>query len=114
MGLISVRTNVPGLSVPMVQITHPTGVYPVAQFLASNTVWKQTARYVIGKSGTGDAYAVLQRKRNPRGTRGRWTLEQKGSASDIATLVGRDKMPKNGMDQHLREVEWPVFNGVKI
>ena len=90
MGLISVSTHVPNLNFSMVPISHPQGDYLVAQCVGSNTDWDQTARHAINESGTGVAYAALQRN-----LRGEYGVRQLGNVKDVADLVGRDNMPKN-------------------
>ncbi len=103
MNLVTINTNVPGLNIPMVEMKPPSanyrvsvkpntplGNYCVAQHAASNKDWDQTARHVISQSGTGVAYAALQRN-----LRGEYSVRQLGNVKDVADLVGRDNMPKN-------------------
>ncbi len=103
MNLVTINTNVPGLSIPMVEMKPPSanyrvsvkpntplGNYCVAQHAASNKDWDQTARHVISQSGTGVAYAALQRN-----LRGEYSVRQLGNVKDVADLVGRDNMPRS-------------------
>jgi len=90
MNLVTVSTAIPNLSFPMVQITHPTGDYLVAQHVASNTDWDQTARHIVSQSGTGVAYAGLVRN-----LRDEYIVRPLGSANDVADFMGRDSnMPE--------------------
>ncbi|GEM_PF-2438448 len=103
MGLVSVSTHVPNLSFPMVEMKPPSANYRVsvkpnipfenycvAVYAASRDDWVKGARHVINQSGTGVAYAALQRN-----LQGEWILERKESVEAVAEFLGPGNMPRH-------------------